>query len=364
MLVVTGTPAVAVVGATGFTGRLVAAQLAERGVAMRLVGRNRARLDAAAAAVSAEAADVREVPDWGRASLASALEGCGAVISCAGPFLEAGMPVVEAAVEARVPYADSTGEQPFIRTVYEDLDERARAAGVPLVPAFGFDYVPGDLGAAIVAKDMGPLARVDVVYAVENAATSVGTRRSALAMIAQPGYQRIDGVLRAERVGAHRRTVTTQFGRVTGGSIPGGEPLMVPRHLQVGTVVVHLALRGALSPANPIARLLPMTARVPGVGALLERGAARGPAGPEGEARTARVACVVTAAALDGRRRAVRIEGRDAYGFTARALAELAVRMRDGQIAVVGARSPAEVVEARPFLATTGMSVVDVATED
>src|SRR3989304_4539489 len=50
-----------------------------------------------------------------------ALEGCSAVISCAGPFIRAGRPVVAGALQAGVPYTDSTGEQSFIRPVFHDL---------------------------------------------------------------------------------------------------------------------------------------------------------------------------------------------------------------------------------------------------
>lgn len=350
---------IAVVGATGFTGRLVVADLAGRDASLRLVGRDRGRLEDAAGDSGAEV----RVSSWNRGALTAALDGCAAVISCAGPFMEVGGPVVQAAVDAGVPYTDSTGEQAFIRQVYEGLDRDAQRAGIVLAPAFGFDYVPGDLGAAIAAEGLGDLERIDVVYAVERGDTSVGTRRSAIGIMLDPGYQWLDGELRRARVGAHRRTVTTQFGRRTGGSIPGGEPLMVPRHLAVATVVSHLAVPGALSPANRGASLLPVAARAPGMRGLLDRAAARGTAGPEGEARRARVACVVQAEARDGRRRAVRVEGRDPYGFTARSLGELAVRMRDGAIDAAGVRSPAEIVEARSFLAATGLTVVDVDPE-
>lgn len=351
---------VAVVGATGFTGRLVVAELAQRGVPLRLVGRSRTRLAEVAAPVAAE---FRGVPAWRREELAAALDGCGAVVSCAGPFREAGRPVVEAAIDARVPYTDSTGEQPFIRAVYEEFDARARAAGVAVVPAFGFDFVPGDMGAAIAAEGLAPLARVDVVYAAERPASSSGTRRTAIGILSQPGSQRIDGRLRTEPVGAHRRNVETQFGRLTAGSFPGGEPLMVARHLQVGTVVSYFAVPGLFSPAHQAARLLPFAVRIPGVQPLLEWAATQGPIGPSGDDRAARVACFVEATSLDGRRRAVRLEGRDPYGFTALTLAELATRMRDKRIDVTGARTPAEVVEARKFLPTVEMTVVEIDPE-
>ena len=90
--------------------------------------------------------------------------------------------------------------------------------------------------------------------------------------------------------------------------------------------------------------------RVPGMAALAERALARGPAGPEGDRRQARVACVVYAEGADGGRAAVRVEGEDAYGFTAVALVGLAARFRDGRVDATGARAPAEVVEPLAFL--------------
>src|SRR5437764_1203844 len=153
---------VAVVGATGFTGKLTVAALHKRGAQVRIIGRNRQKLEDLATAHPG--VEVRDVA-WDAAALADALRGCVAVVSCAGPFTEVGHPVVEAAVRARVPYTDSTGEQGFIRWVFEELMQPARAAGVPLVPACGFDYLPGDLGSALAAEGLGPLERIDVVYA-------------------------------------------------------------------------------------------------------------------------------------------------------------------------------------------------------
>ncbi|MCH7578491.1 MAG: NAD(P)H-binding protein, partial [Chloroflexi bacterium] len=151
---------IAVVGATGYTGGRVLASLARRGVSVRLVGRNLERLTRAADGL--EGAEVRAVTSWEAEPLGQALEGCAAVISCAGPFIRAGRPVVAGALRARVPYTDSTGEQSFIRHVFDDLHRPAREARLPLVPAFGFDYVPGDLGAALAASELGPLERIDV----------------------------------------------------------------------------------------------------------------------------------------------------------------------------------------------------------
>jgi short subunit dehydrogenase-like uncharacterized protein len=351
---------IAVVGPTGFTGGLVVDALLRRGVPVRLVGRSLDRLTSVAARHRNANPELCPILEWERGRIAEVLAGCAAVVSCAGPFVEAGRPVVEAAIAAHVPYCDSTGEQPFIRWVYEEQNEPAQSAGVALVPAFGFDYVPGDLGAAIAVDGLGPLRRVDVVYAVETIGTSVGTRRTALAMLREPCLQRVDGRLVTERLGARRRQVDAGFATVVAGSFPGGESLMLPRHLDVDTVITHIGLPGRLSPASRWVSLLPRVLSLPGLGATLDQLVGRGPVGPGERARSGRIACHVEAQAADGRRRAVLVEGTDPYGFTATALAELATQMAGGNVDATGSCAPAEVVDPRNFLSARGFTVREV----
>jgi len=347
---------IAVVGATGFTGNLVVDDLHGRGVPVRAIGRNQAKLDALAA--RHPGVETRAVA-WTSADLARALDGCTAVISCAGPFAEIGHPVAEAAVRAAVPYCDSTGEQTFIRWIFDQLDAPARTVGIPLVPAAGFDYVPGDLGAAIVAEGMGPLERLDIVYGTESAATSVGTRVSSVGVMASPGVMLRDGALRPLRIGSMRRTVDLGFARMTGGIIPSGEVLQVPRHVEVRNLYGYLALHGRMTPSSPGAGVLTAALKVPGAVPLLKSLARRGIEGPGATSRTKAVACHVQAESITGVRRAVLVEGHDAYGFTARSLAELALRLAAGPDAT-GACAPAQVVEPRGFLAATGYTVREV----
>ena len=70
------------------------------------------------------------------------------MINCAGPFNRSGEPVVAAAVQTGSHYVDSTGEQNFMKMVFDRYGEEAERRGVGLVPALGFDYAPGDCIAA------------------------------------------------------------------------------------------------------------------------------------------------------------------------------------------------------------------------
>ena len=138
---------IGLLGATGYTGQLVAAELSRRGLPHRLGAR---RPQASPGAVAVDVTD--------RQSLEAFFDGITTVINTVGPFADLGLPVVEAAAEAGVAYVDSTGEPAFMSKVYD----RFSRASVPLVPACGFDYVPGDVATAVAVGDLGSV-RVDEV---------------------------------------------------------------------------------------------------------------------------------------------------------------------------------------------------------
>src|SRR2546421_10418071 len=88
------------------------------------------------------------------------------------------MPVVEAAVRNGVAYVDSTGEQEFMTEVYE----RYADADVAVVPGCGFDFIPGDLTAAVAIADLAGLPTEVAVHTAAMTLPSRGTARTAVEM--------------------------------------------------------------------------------------------------------------------------------------------------------------------------------------
>ncbi|WP_159850183.1 saccharopine dehydrogenase NADP-binding domain-containing protein [Nocardia sp. CY41] len=139
-------PKIVLFGAIGYTGRLTAEALIARGAAPVLAARNATALEKLAADLGGAEIAVADVTDPG--SLRALLDRGDVLVTTVGPFLRYGGPALAAAVAAGAHYFDSTGEGPFIRSVF-DRDEEARKAGVGLLTAFGFDYVPGNLAAGL-----------------------------------------------------------------------------------------------------------------------------------------------------------------------------------------------------------------------
>ncbi len=141
-------------GATGFTGRLAAAELARRapaGLRWAVAGRDDSRVAELAdhLGVSGVVADGLDEAAVDRLAARSRV-----VLSCAGPFSRYGTPLVEACVRHGTHYGDLTGEMPWIRELIDQHHEACSAAGTTLVPTSGFDCVPTDLAVQAMAASL------------------------------------------------------------------------------------------------------------------------------------------------------------------------------------------------------------------
>ncbi len=215
--------ALAILGVTGFTGRLVLDEARRAGLDVRLVGRRREALEE----LAKPGEEVRVADARDEASLRAAFAGASVVASLAGPFLELGLGPLRAAVAAGAHYLDSSGEQAWVRLLHDELE-----AETAVLPAFGFDYVPGDLAARLAAEQVeGPLDEIVVAYSVKGVATTRGTRQTIGHVMGQGQVAWEDGRLVGSRLRRDdSRTVRFPFGERTVVEWGGAEPLTVPRH--------------------------------------------------------------------------------------------------------------------------------------
>lgn len=341
---------VAVLGASGYTGRLVVAECRRQGIAPRLLGRDarRIRERLAADGVGHDDLSVVEVDVTETDQLVDALAGTDLVLTTVGPFGQLGRSVLDAAIRTGTHYVDCTGEQPFIRWAHSERDVPARDAGIVAVPAAGFDFLPGDLLAAVAAEAVGWASEVHVAYTVPSSGgllgnASTGTRRTVATLLGQPGLALVRGELAEERPGEARRLAW--FPRPVGprhaAGIPGGEPITVPRHVGSATTVrSYLALPSwkaeLVQMGGSLARWAPARRFMSDV---LSRGA-RGSDGPAPERRRAtRWGCVAEAGGRGAVARAWAY-GHDLYGLTAVTMVATAQTILEAS-PPPGVRSPA-----------------------
>jgi len=339
-------------GATGYTGARTAEALVARGARPVLAGRDPARLARLAERLGGLETVRADVTDPG--SVRGLLGHGDVLVTTVGPFLRLGQAAVDAAIAEGAVYLDSTGEPPFVRRLFEGDAVRAAATGAALIPAFGLDYVPGNLAAALALTEAGPRAhRLDVGYALDGVSGqpfSRGTLVSLMGVLFEPGHAFTGGRLVTETAGRHVWRFEANGRARRGLSVGGSEhltmPGLAPTLREIG---VHLDWFGPLTAwAHWLAPLSGLAGRVPGAERMAERvaGFIGGRVGEAPSRATLERSRTYTVAEVrDGSGEVVsRVElaGPEAYGFTAAMLAWGATRAAESGVHGTGALGPVQ----------------------
>ena len=348
----------AILGATGYTGRLCAVEAVDRGLDVILAGRNPDKLGALAQALGGPRTAVVDVNDG--TALRALAEQADVLLTTVGPYLRWGRPAVLAALDGGCHYLDITGEIGFQAWVREQ-DEAARAAGVALCPAFGYDGVPGDLLAGIAAAGLGaPVDEARAAYLVRNGKPSGGTMRSMLGIARNGGVVFQDGALAPEAVGARswRVPFPAPLGARAAVSAPLPDVLTLGPSTGAKTAVAYHVVPGAEAlprVAGPLGRVTRALLSSP-VGEAMDRLADHLPEGPAPSERERMRAAVLAEVRGGGRTAAAWCRLRDAYGLTATLSVGLAMRLMDGG-PHAGAFTPTQLLgaDAGAFLQDSGV---------
>jgi short subunit dehydrogenase-like uncharacterized protein len=338
---------IVVLGASGFTGRLLAKSLVGRGLKPVLAGRSAEKVKAVADELGGlETA----VADAARPASIRGLLGQGDVLATTvGPFARYGKAALEAAIATRAHYVDSTGEAGFVRSVFEDAGPRAAAVGSALLTAFGYDFVPGNLAAGLVLRQAGSAAtRLSTGYFFDGAAKmSSGTAATAAGSLTDPAHLFDNGKIVLLPTGRKVHTFVDRGARRPGVLYGSTESLSLPRtFIQLTRVENYLGWFGkgsyAMLPASYTMGLL----RLPFIKKRLDRRADKIAAvtgrGPDEAARLRQrsVAIAVASDASGKQLASVRVEGPNGYDLTADLMAWAADELAHGRVSGVGALGP------------------------
>ncbi|MDP9361808.1 MAG: saccharopine dehydrogenase NADP-binding domain-containing protein [Acidobacteriota bacterium] len=171
-------------GANGYTGELIAREAVRRGHRPIVAGRNAQKVEALARELGLEA---RIFP-----LTAPMLDGVEAVLHCAGPFVNTSAPMVQACLASGAHYLDITGEIAVFEAIML-LNDAAARQGVTLIPGVGFDVVPTDCLAAMLAARLPGATELELAFYSPKAEVSRGTLKTMIEGIGEGGAIRRDG---------------------------------------------------------------------------------------------------------------------------------------------------------------------------
>lgn len=265
-----------VLGATGRTGRAVAAQLQKAGVPLVLVGRDRGRLETAAAGLGGSPRLLEGSLDTLAAELAR--DPPAVVVNTVGPFTSTGATIARACPPG-THYVDVANELEAVQKVL-DLDREAADTGRVFVTGAGFGVLGTESVLLGLCEGRPPAKRVRV-DALASLATEDGVIGPALAHTMVDGIPsggqevRHGRLVRAPVFGQGAQLTTPDGETMTTASFPSGELLAAWRASRAETVVAA----SSLAPTGTAIRLaMPFVSalfRIPGVTGLAATGLAR-----------------------------------------------------------------------------------------
>ncbi len=208
-----------VYGANGYTGQLVVKAASEQSVAIILGGRNAVEINAMAQRTGFEAC-VFGLDE--AVSLKKALSGVRVVLNCAGPFPRTAPQLVEACLELGIHYLDITGEIAMFEWM-KTLDERAKKAGIVLLPGVGFDVVPTDCVAKKLHQQLPEGNQLEMAFMNLGGGISHGTLTTMLTNLGTGGAERIKGKIKSKPLAAKGKIIDFGLKKRFCISIPWGD---------------------------------------------------------------------------------------------------------------------------------------------
>jgi short subunit dehydrogenase-like uncharacterized protein len=301
--------AVAVVGAAGHTARFVLAELERRGRPSLPIGREVALDDPQA--------------------LERALSGAGAVVNCAGPFLDTAGAVSAAAVRVGAHYLDVCAEQ---ATTQATLAAHEGHDGVVVAPAVAFF---GGLADLLATAALAGASTADAIYvgvALDSWHPTRGTRltgeRNTAPRLVVSGGELVPAES-APPSGLERWEFPAPFGAQEVVSLPLSEIVTIAHHLRAEEIRSFMntrPLEDLHSPETPE------------------------PEAADASGRSAQRFCMDVRVRRGGEERRAIAAGRDIYAITAPLVVEAAERALSGRALRGGAGAPGELFDAVDLL--------------
>ena len=144
------------------------------------------------------------------------------VLNAAGPFLHTAAPLAEACLRAGVHYLDIGNELQVFRAVY-DLDERARQAGITIMPGVGFGVIATNCLARYVSDTVGGAAILQVATRAATARQGPGVAATRKQNMPYGGWIRQAGRLQPLPLGSGTITITMPDGPCLIMPLPTGD---------------------------------------------------------------------------------------------------------------------------------------------
>lgn len=206
-------------GANGYTGELISRFAVERGLRPIIAGRNAKAVADIAAKYDLE---YRVFALEDSAKLDAALNEVAMVIHCAGPFSLTSRAMGEACLRTGRHYTDITGEIAVFEACAA-ADQKAKDAGIMVMPGVGFDVVPTDCLAMHLKNRLPSATNLTLAWYAVGGRMSHGTQATMTMNVGRGGAVRRDGKIMPVPTAWRTREIDFGSAKKTGVTIPWGD---------------------------------------------------------------------------------------------------------------------------------------------
>jgi short subunit dehydrogenase-like uncharacterized protein len=341
-------------GANGYTGRMILEEAVRRGHRPIVAGRNASAVHALASlhGLPARAFDLAH-PATARAGLS----GVGVVLHCAGPFSATCAPMLEACLSTGTHYLDITGEIEVFAHCHA-RHPQALERGIVVMPGAGFDVVPTDCLAAMLAAELPQATSLVLAFEAEGG-PSPGTAKTSVEGLARGGCVRRDGVLTPVPLGWKSRSFDRDGVPRSAMTIPWGDVYTAFVTTGIPDIEVYMAMPPkTIARAQRLRRLQPLLA-LGFVQRFLKARVHSAVSGPSAGTR-AQTGCVVWGEARDahGNQRHAQLHTPNGYDVTTWAALGIVERLL-GDPAPRGYFTPSQLMGADYILRMPGVRRID-----
>lgn len=164
-----------VLGATGYTGGIIASQLNNNGVSFSIAGRNKTKLELLKGNLS-NCENIIETDVFDEQSIDRLLDQADILINCVGPFNHYAPLLLNRIARKNIVYIDITGEQDIVLNSYLNLNDIARNNNSTIIHSCSFESCLADILAAEYLSKEIYYEDISSYYYLPNTAPSPGTK--------------------------------------------------------------------------------------------------------------------------------------------------------------------------------------------
>lgn len=330
-------PVIILYGSYGYTGKLIAQECKLKKLAVILAGRNHDALQQQSIETGFpfEVAGIND-----SVALKKLLEKGRVVIHCGGPFQFTATTMADACLETQTHYTDITGEF----TVFETLagyDEKARLAGITILPGTGFDVVPSDCLALHLKNQLPSATHLQLAFSMSKGGLSRGTAKTSVEGLGYGSTIRRNGKLVSVPLG--EKILSLEFGsfKTKALNIPWGDIATAWRSTGIPNIEVYMSAPDRLIRFARLSKYINWLLRKRWVKNYLQRKIDSRVAGPNEERRSAgRSFLWGKVWDENGNERITRIETSSGYSLTASTSVLIAEKILQGNFKA-GYQTPA-----------------------